>query len=217
MKTNSLIRIFTAVALICICAAPVMAAGTTTLDFENGTNWEQVVAGGLTFGTLNKNISNSYFNNLYYADREYANWRINPQYGKTGEYYVGGNVGVISPFDNVAVITFEDAVANFSVDYSSYFGFVAEAYNAAGDNIGRASGVANYGTGLKHIDLIPTENISSIRLWADMGTANTSTGYWMIDNVSYTSPAAVPEASTVMAALSILAPAGMLFRRPRKS
>lgn len=160
-------------------------AWSITLDFEEGSDWAAVqwVSPGIKLMTVSGD-------DLLYASID-GGWPFASDNGKQQpdwEFCISGDVAVVSPYDNAAVMEFVDPVSMFSVGYSSWFPFVAEAYSANGTLLDRAVGAANsrYWNGGSLSYLCFTRSVTdiySVRLAADQG-GFPEAGWWVIDNVT---------------------------------
>jgi hypothetical protein len=180
-------------ALFLCCASQSLAA---FIDFESGTDWDAVgwVASGVQMVTLDGD-------DLIYADID-EGWNFKSDNGKQAaewEHFISGDVAVVSPYDNVALVNFTQSISHFKIGYSSWYEFVVEAYDAEGNLIGQNSGVANSGhwngTGVSYLDICCSSgDISSVKLYAGLGDFS-EPGWWVVDNMTYeyqTNPA-IPE------------------------
>jgi hypothetical protein len=147
------------------------------------------------------------------------------------EYMISGNCGAWSPDSNVAIINFVNPQSEFTVGYSSYFDFIAEAYDSddsvitsarAGRNSRSWGGYDEHdnptgglnGDGQTFFSelkiTISQPQISYVKLYGDMGEFSTG-GRWVIDNVN--DEVGVPEWPT--GALALMGMCGFAWRRCR--
>lgn len=198
-RTTQLVMVFGMLLLLC-CACPMSAF---VLDFESGSDWEPVgwIVPGIRLATESGE-------DVVYADID-EGWPFASDNGKQGqnwEFYISGDVAVVSPFENAVVMGFTEPVSVFRVGYSSWFPFIVEAYDAQGALITSTSGGAHSrfwdGDGLSYLDIsLASAGISSVRMRADQGSYSEA-GWWTIDNVEFGKPqVGVPDWPTAWLAL----------------
>jgi hypothetical protein len=166
------------------------------INFEDGTDWEAVgwVVPGVQMITPTGD-------DVVYANID-EGWQFisdNSKQATDWEHFISGDVAVAGPYDNVMVVSFTQSISHFRIGYSSWYKFVAEAYDADGNPRGQDSGSANSrswnGSGLSYLDIYCLfDDISSVRLYADQGEYS-KPGWWVVDNLTYESQTnpAIPE------------------------
>lgn len=205
MKKTACISIFLGVLLMCLTSQ----SWAILLDFESGIDLESV--GWVTSGVQLITIGGD---DLIYADID----EDRPFYSDNGkqntdwEFFISGDVAVVSPYDNIARVNFTQSISHFQIGYSSWFPFVIEAYDAGGNLLDQSGGVANSrewnGTGLSYLDTYSSAgNISYVLLYSNQGDFPAE-GWWIIDNMTYDYPTGpvIPEWPCAM-----LAPAGIML------
>lgn len=198
--------------LLLCCASQSLAA---FIDFEGGTDWDAV--GWVTSGVQ---MTTPAGDDLVYASINDEDWPLKSDNGKENtdwEHFISGDVAVASPYDNVAMVNFTQSISHFRIGYSSWYEFVAEAYDAGGNLLSQDSGPANSrhwnGTGISYLDIYSASgDISSVKLYAGLGDFS-EPGWWVVDNLTYESQTnpAVPEWPC-----AALAPAGLLLGKLRR-